>query len=225
MVRYTQPQKAKLIIGNFKKEISKPKSELMISKNILWNSFLKHQPENYVIDKRNEKIIRTLMRYFRGSDDFNDDGLITSAPGLHKGILLFGDHGVGKSLLFEILHNSGQDLYKKTSFLKMRFKNVSSVSFVENYMKSIKVADSNFDIKNFHHRQLYIDDLGFEKKAFLSFELMAELLFERDRNKAKTFVTTNKTPLELADKYGSLIGDRLPQMFNIIKWEGESFRE
>ena len=225
MVKYSEPKKVNSVIKNFKQELKNSKIEKMFSKKLMWDSFLKNSPENYIIDECNEKIIRTFMRYFRGTDDFNDDGLITSKPDLKKGIMLFGDHGIGKSLLFEILHNSGQDLYQNKGFRRMRFKKVSSVSFVEDYMKSVKKNDTNFDIKDYHHRPLYIEDVGYEKKAFLSFELIGELLFERNRNKAKTFIDTNKSPLELAERYGSLIGDRLPEMFNIIKWQGESFRE
>jgi len=225
MVRRVEPQHLNAVIANFRTDFLNQKKEIMISKKTLWDSFVNHQPEDYVVDERNEKIIRTLMRYFRGSDDFNDDGLIISKPDLKKGIMLFGNHGVGKSKLFDVIHNSGQDLYKTKGFLRMRFKSVSSVSLVEDYMRSVKTDDSNFDIRNFHHRPLYIDDLGYEKKAFLSFELLGELIFERNRNNAKTFVTTNKSPGELAERYGILIGDRLPEMFNIIKWEGESFRE
>jgi len=225
MVRNVEPQSLHTIISKFKNEYPIAKNKPMISKKTLWDCFLKYTPEDYIIDERNEKIIRTLMRYFRGSEDFNDDGLILSKPDLKKGILIFGDYGIGKTLLFNILNIAGDDLFKNNGFLRMRFKSISSVSFVEDYMKSTKVDNSTFDLKNYQFRPLYIDDLGFEKKAFLSFELLAELLFERNRNKAKTYVTTNKSPKELAERYGSLIGDRLPEMFNIIKWEGESFRE
>src|SRR5690606_33574143 len=225
MVRNVEPQSIHTIISKFKNEYPIAKKKPMIRKKTLWDYFLNYTPEDYIIDERNEKIIRTLMRYFRGSEDFNDDGLILSKPDLKKGILIFGDYGIGKTMLFNILNIAGDDLFKNNGFLRMRFKSISSVSFVEDYMKSAKVDNSTFDLKNYQFRPLYIDDLGFEKKAFLSFELLAELLFERNRNKAKTYVTTNKSPKELAERYGSLIGDRLPEMFNIIKWEGESFRE
>ena len=36
---------------------------------------------------------------------------------------------------------------------------------------------------------------------------------------------TNENPSAIAARYGNHIGDRLPEMFNIIKWEGKSWRE
>lgn len=222
-------------LGQFKKELQTPKTNNMFSKSKMWNVFQKHAAdpellqrhdiEKYIIDDKTEKIIRTLMRYFRGDENFNEDKLITSKPSLRKGILLFGDHGVGKSLLFEILESAGNDLYKNHGFRKMRFKSSSCSSLVNTYMREVKIEGSNFNISDYYIRPFYFDDLAYEPKAFNKTELLGEVLYERDRNKAITFITTNKSPKVIAERYGSLIGDRLDSMFNIIKWTGETLRE
>ena len=92
-------------------------------------------------------------------------------------------------------------------------------------MNSFKDNSSSFNLDAYKRGNLYIDDLGFEKKAFNNHELIGELLFERYRNNALTFVTTNHSPKEISGRYGARIGDRLAEMFNIIKWEGESLRQ
>ena len=83
----------------------------------------------------------------------------------------------------------------------------------------------SFNLESYYKGSLLIDDLGVEKLAFNSYELMEQILFERYRNNALTFMTTNLKPGEIGERYGSRIDDRLQEMFNIIKWEGASFRE
>lgn len=225
MVRNGQPVSMSSALSNFKKEIKPTKQQTMFSKTHMWNAFKKHSIENYVIDSMTEKMIVTLMRYFRGDENFNEHGLITSKPGLRKGFLIFGNHGVGKTLLFDTIHAAGNELYLEKGFRKMRFKSISCVELVNSYQRAVKGQIDNFNIEDFWNRLLYLDDLGYEPKAFGKTELLGELLYMRNRNKAVTFITTNKTPNEIAERYGSLIGDRLDEDFNIIKWSGETMRE
>ena len=65
-------------------------------------------------------------------------------------------------------------------------------------------------------------DLYFDKPEH---EIIEEVLFERNIIRCKTFVTTNLTSVEISEKYAPRLGDRLPEMFNIIPWRGESFRK
>lgn len=150
--------------------------------------------------------------------------MIKNDASLDKGILLYGNLGVGKSMLFEIFHGMGKYLYKLNN-RDFWFPKISTGSFVDQYMNSLKENSSTFNLDAYRRGNLYIDDLGFEKKAFNNHELIGELLFERYRNNALTFVTTNLSPKEISGRYGARIGDRLAEMFNIIKWEGESLRQ
>ncbi|MFC5046928.1 hypothetical protein [Aquimarina hainanensis] len=138
--------------------------------------------------------------------------------------MITGDYGVGKTYLFEILHNIGREIMQKRNHGEMFFNCVSTPSLVSEYMRESKISDSTFNIKQYYSGNLYIDDLGYEEKAFNRIEILGEILFERYRNKALTLATTNLIPSELTMKYGERIGDRLPKMFNIIKWNGNSFR-
>lgn len=196
-----------------------------LTRKVFWHLWKKHSDGKYIIDQRNEKVVYTVFKYFLGDPNFNADGLIKSSPSLEKGLLIYGDYGIGKSLLFEIMHKIGRELITNHNFKSLWFNCVSAGSFIDEYMNAATSKDSNFTIEHFYKGRLYIDDLGFEKKAFNKTEVFAELLFERNRNDVKTYVTTNLNPSTIQERYGERIGDRLPEMFNIIKWEGESFRE
>jgi len=192
---------------------------------LTWDLFNYYKTEDYIINEENEKIIKTILPYFIKLPDFNKYGVIKNESDLNKGLLIWGDLGVGKTFLFDILADISNYLYQKFGIKDFCFPRRSAISIVNNFMNSVKNNDRTFDLENYKHNRLYIDDLGNEKKAFKDHELMADLLFERNRNKALTFVTTNMSPNEIAKRYGLRIGDRLAEMFNIIKWEGESLRQ
>lgn len=211
------------VFPKIKREKKGRKFEL--TKGIIWKLFNDFSPDGYVIGPRNEEVIYTVLRFFLQADDFNSYGLIKNKPNLKKGLLIYGDYGVGKSQLFEIIRDMGRELATKANCNDLWFSQISAGSFVDEYMASTKDDHTNFRVENYYRGKLYIDDLGFEKKAFNKTELFGQVLFERNKRGSKTFVTTNLKPYELTEKYGERIGDRLPEMFNIINWSGESFRE
>ncbi|WP_438423231.1 DnaA ATPase domain-containing protein [Aquimarina macrocephali] len=200
------------------------KNDFKLTKAMFWKLWEYHSQECYEINSDNEKVVKTIFRYFLKQEDFNQYGLIKSVPSLEKGLLIYGNYGIGKSLLFEILHKIGKELVTKRNDASLWFNCISSGSFIDDYMRASRDKESTFSLKHYYSGKLYIDDLGFEKKAFNKTEVFAEVLFERNKNKAITYVTTNHKPSEITERYGERIGDRLPEMFNIIKWEGKSFR-
>lgn len=199
--------------------------------NIVLQEYTKDysKTHEYESNDDNRDVVELIAKYFTQDPEYNAAGIITNEPSLNKGLLIFGDYGVGKSLLFEIIHAVGRELMVDYRYSGLWFRCVSAGSFVEHYMAEVvkkeKNALTNFDIRDYYKGQLYIDDLGFEKKAFNRDELFSKLLFERNRAKSKTFITTNLTPSEISERYGERIGDRLFEMFNLIKWKGESFRQ
>jgi len=193
-------------------------------KKFVWQTFKNSYERRFKFNENNQDIIYTLLRYFMQDPEFNSYGLIKKGYSLNKGILLYGDIGVGKSTLFQVLHETGRKLlaYGIKDFW---FTNYSAIKLVQEFMSSANDPLSTFNLKNLSTGRLYLDDLGMEEKAYGRKEVGADLLFERNRNRAKTFATSNLSPSQLAEKYGPRIGDRIIEDFNIIKWTGESLRQ
>lgn len=175
---------------------------------------------------KSNQIIETLKKYFMGVKDFDTHNIVKNGASNKKGLLVYGDYGVGKTMFFKIIREMGKELSFTHNYNGLYFSQTSAPFLVEEYMQSTKKTyNGNFDINRYYKGRLYIDDLGAERKAFNDVELLDSILFERHRNNALTFITSNYTPSQIMQRYGARIGDRLPEMFNIIKWEGESFRE
>lgn len=183
----------------------------------------------YEIKEEDKDVIELVFKYFLKDPEFLESPLIKSEPSFFKGLLIHGAVGVGKSYLFDILHEVGRELIIKRKHTHIWFRSITAVSFVDLYMQEVTKKDkkqaTNFDLKSYYKGQLYIDDLGLEEMAFNRYELFEQLLFERNRNRSITFVTTNLKPTDIGERYGERIGDRLPEMFNIIRWDGESKRK
>lgn len=210
-------------------EISPPRKVIVnngcsISKELFWRLFRKAAPD-FKIKKENEAIIFTIFRYFLQQPDFNAYGIIKNKAGLDKGLLVYGDYGVGKSTLFDAIHEVGKVILERTRNTQLWFPRISTVHLLTMFYESQKDSSSNFRMENYYRGKLYLDDLGIENKAYNREEIIGKILFERHRRKLITYVTTNENPSAIACRYGNHIGDRLPEMFNIIKWEGESWRE
>ncbi|MDT0690049.1 hypothetical protein RM549_09660 [Salegentibacter sp. F188] len=202
----------------------KANQSLLVDKKVFWKLFRSHFPE-FQITPENQQITFSIFRYFLQLPNFNEFGVIKNKAGLDKGLLVYGDYGVGKSTLFDAIHAVGKVVWKHTESTQLWFPSISTVHMLTRYYESQKDNTSNFKLESYYHGKLYLDDLGKEDKAYNREEIIGKLLFERHRRKLKTFVTTNENPSAIAARYGNHIGDRLPEMFNIIKWEGKSWRE
>lgn len=211
-------------VKQFQKEIKGCDLKRKLSKVVIWKLFEIYAGENFVFNEDNRKVIYTILRYLSGDKNFNTYSLVTNHADLNKGILLHGPNGVGKSYLFKILHDIGNHLLEKGNH-QLRFQKISASPFVDKYMREVMISSTNFNFESYYKGKLYIGDLGLESKVFGRTELFGKLLYERNRRNSKTFVTTNLKPSEINERYGDAIGDRLPEMFNIIKLEGESFRK
>lgn len=199
-------------------------NQCLISKQLFWKLFRRHAP-GFQIKPENQQVIYTIFRYFLQQPDFNEYELIKNKPALEKGLLVYGDYGIGKSTLFDVIHEIGREVVTRTRNTQLWFPRTSTIHLLSRYYEAQKNVDSNFQLEHYYHGKLYLDDLGKEEKAYNREEIVGMLLFERHRRKLKTFVTTNENPSSIAGRYGNHIGDRLPEMFNIIKWEGRSWRE
>jgi hypothetical protein len=202
----------------------KASSSPLIDKKAFWKLFRSFNP-GFQITSENQEIVYSIFRYFLQLPDFNEFGVIKNKASLDKGLLVYGDYGVGKSTLFDAIHTIGKVIFKHTGSTQLWFPRISTVHMLNRYYEAQKDNTSNFELEEYYRGKLYLDDLGKEDKAYNREEIIGKLLFERHRRSLKTYVTTNDNPSAIAARYGNHIGDRLPEMFNIIKWEGKSWRE
>jgi DNA replication protein DnaC len=200
----------------------------LIPKKMFLNYFKEVSREflgkEYVINKTNENIVYSLFKYFCGDKNFNLN-IVSNNQSINKGVLIYGGVGVGKSLFFKILKEIGKRLYFEHGVKSLLFKEISCGSFVNLYMLASTSNTMSMDLSSYYKGRLYIDDLGFEQLCFNKYELLEQLLFERHRAGSLTFVTTNLTPIQIVQRYGERIGSRLNEMFNIIEWKGDDFRD
>jgi DNA replication protein DnaC len=156
----------------------------------------------------------------------------------HKGLLLIGDIGVGKTTLMRIL----QKLFKDT---ERKFRWVTAMDIKNMLEEGLKPAEILEMYGKTFHQDLYVDDIGLGQATFKQWgnvsNIISELIFERDelfvtsKWRYRTHFSSNikttindeekkngKTSIELL--YGDRALDRLIQMTNLIIWPGKSLR-
>lgn len=169
--------------------------------------------------------IETLCRYFTGDKDF-DKGIVKNTANIFKGLYVYGPYGTGKSLFFKIMHEIARHMVIQHGYSGLWFSSVTAPWIVEEYMRATeKDYTGSFEFTSYYKGPLYIDDLGMERLAFGRDNIIADLLFERHRSGAHTYITSNLSPKEFAIKYGPRLGDRMYEAFNVIEFTGKSMRE
>lgn len=160
-------------------------------------------------------------------DKYNIPG-IDVAP--NKGIMLAGNVGVGKSVLFDILHRYCYVTNNPNSFriesiesLKIHYKKHNNLDYFNQYHKGINRRGINLCINEFGYD---CNDHNYGVKfteTFKSFIMQRYELFES--HGLITHATTNMNANELKDNFDPPVFDRIKQMFNLIPVGGESYRK
>lgn len=169
----------------------------------------------FIIDSFNEPIIEQLYLYLLMDDRFDGD--------LHKGIMLMGKYGCGKTIIMEALVEMYNTIVSELFIQKPLLTFMRSINLLEN----IKLNS----ILPYSKRPLVIDEFGREPKQIMDFgnlrSPVIELLCERHDIGAWTHGTTNFTleTLSAENQYGKMTGDRIKSMFNFIELKGNSRRK
>ena len=176
------------------------------------------QKESFTIDEHNKNVIKLMAIYFSQ----NSQELKTNFPkySINKGLLLTGNCGTGKTLLFNIFKKVVQ--YSP----EMAFSTTSSKRVVSDY--DTKGSES---LNQYTTRKYLFDDFGSENKGKhygKDEEVFSTILEERyinfQENGLKTHLTSNLTIKQIKDRYGDRVYSRLFEMFNIIVLEGNDRR-
>jgi len=191
-------------------------------------------PRTEIPVNNNRYIINQLYYYFVGSDKFKGD-FENQDGDLNKGILLIGKIGPGKTVLmksFIDLWNYYVHKYSNSPILQPdnqnRIKQITAHNLF-NRSLSLKTTAEREWLNKLLSSILYIDDLGKEEESANDFgtkkKPLSQALTFRYENGKLTFATGNYSIDKTYSKiYGKAVADRMVQMFNVIRIDGESRR-
>ncbi len=234
--KYIIPQ-AKLNHTYFQNLKNKPViSPEKLTKNILWKSFtfsfFKNEGKPFKSTQDTLENIIPLFYYFLGDlENFKKCKNVNhiSKPGLNKGVLIIGTYGNGKTSVFKAMESA----LRSTN---IRFKGYTANEVVNKFEACQNPLDKEEFYKTMNYGTRYFDDVKTERTAnnYGRAELMKDILEARYINKVRTYITCNYKDgadgdveialLEFQGKYGNRVYDRLFEMFNIIVFTGDSFR-
>jgi len=174
---------------------------------------------DFVLHEIDRPLVLKLLAYF-----LRDEAVCESEGiDLHKGILLTGRIGCGKTSLMQLMRTISPEGYKP-SIVSCR---AISIAFGKNGYDVInRYANSAFYPYTNIPRVHCFDDLGLEN--IMTFwgnncNVMAEILLSRYdlliSHKMITHITTNLNTQELEDIYGNRIRSRMRSMFNLMPFE------
>jgi len=167
---------------------------------------------NFKINTEDHYVILKLIAYFLG----DQEKCFRYGLMLHKGILLIGPVGSGKTALMNLMK-----LLAKTErkfFLKSS-RDISFEFIKDGYEVIHRYSHSE-------HKNYCFDDLGIEKNLkYFGNEcnLMAEIILSRYdlfvSKKIQTHITSNLSARELEAAYGNRVRSRLREMVNLISFD------
>ncbi len=216
-IKFTVPERQE-----FKEAILTDISVIELNK---WKSLYNHfAPSNYKYTEYNTPVITELIKYFNG---------YKSVFELHKGVMLIGKYGCGKTTIFDIFKECFMHIgwhannykvtsveqiiedYKSTNSLdKWTFQNV--IQYQKQVPKPCHLVVNEFGIKkNIKHYGVDVNEIMSE------FWKIRYEIFQRFGK--KTHGTTNYNPSEIQET--DLIKDRFKELFNMRTLQGSSYRK
>lgn len=222
---------------NFRTNSIMSKKEHPFTKNDLWKIFnlefknLFSKP--FFIDNEIAKNLAPIFYYFLESEKFFSCENLRSditAPSFKKGLLLFGNIGVGKTQTMLVFER----IFRKYS--PHRFTVSPTYEVVDKYEDIKTIEDRNFFYKYYCNGTILFDDLNAEKMAnnYGKVNVLKDLIIRRSASQKKTHLTLNPLPgfdndingslLNLGEIYGQRMVDRMYEMFNVIQLKRKSIR-
>ena len=196
-----------------------------------WDSFKRtaeHVCPGFVIDDNNRKLYEEACRYFAADETCSWD--------LNKGLYLYGDVGVGKTLFFKIFHHlmgaPGINSINKFSILTVNdIVDGYSVQGPAYWIKSgINSVPGGYYAKPIH---IFIDDIGQNARSASYFgnsiDVISELIQRRYYAHTDSYVLThassNIDPSKFKPTFGEFTSSRMREMFNVILFQGKDRRK
>ena len=142
-----------------------------------------------------------------------------------------GTCGNGKTTLMNAIQSATNWLTQRRGFGQDEYGNDIKMT-----VKIVHVKDIIARCKDYNEMELLkkteylgIDDMGTEPTEVMDYgnicNAVIDLIDYRYNRQLTTFITTNKTPDELRDRYGIRIADRFREMIEQIIFEDGSYRK
>lgn len=205
-------------------ELQRPWSPEDLLTFINWKA--KRNGIDFIIDDANRNIINLLCQYFTGDKEFEKEN-----RKLHKGIMLCGPIGTGKSTLMSLFSSNQRQCYKRITCNDIADRySIDGEEVLQIWCKLIKVPTHQ---STFFQREIgaCFEDLGTEEDKMhfgSSVNVMGQILQNRYDRKVPyhyTHLTTNLTGDEIENRYGARVRSRCREMFNMLVLGGEDRRK
>lgn len=176
--------------------------------------------QKFALNQSDSSLLHSFIAYFlKDEETASKCGL-----SIHKGILLSGPIGVGKTSIFNILKYF---LKSEERFIIKSCRDISFEFIEDGYNVIHKYSRGPNHIAN--NKSYCFDDLGIEgnlKYYGNECNVMAEILLSRYdlfvSQKILTHITTNLSASEIEAIYGNRIRSRMREMFNLISFEKDA---
>ncbi len=203
--------------------------------------FLIIEKKSFIADSQSIENLKPVIYYFARDNRFFEcknvmtvlnfeDRKKESTPSFDKGLLLIGNFGVGKTVFMRVL----KSLFKVKSGFSFKSDNANDI--VEKFESCEDAKQKKGFWSEMNRGILYIDDAKTEREAsnYGKSNLLKDLIEKRYNKDLKTHLSCNfkegcpndieAAVHEFGEKYGSRVFDRLFEMFNIVVFQGSSFR-
>lgn len=192
----------------------------------------RHWRKPFVLDQANEAIYKVLAMYFTGDERFETEGpsrlgYEEGTFSLHKGLILAGPKGVGKSDMMDLFARNPRAPYAVVSCLDIETEyDKDGASILDQYASTLP---NTYTGHYYGHDKLGIcfDDFGAEqdgKHYGKAVNIMDKLLQTRYRlcRGPYTHLTTNASEEQIQTAYDGRVWDRMVQMFNFIEFSQDT---
>lgn len=189
-------------------------------------AFLKVEPR-FDISKADKTLLNSIFAWVWRNDAMNRLEL-----DYDKGLLLYGNLGLGKSMTLLALrqymngvkarHESKRDDYRLCAWMKSASE-LANIYAAEGQPALIQYAsaDVNLVIDEFGREPCPAKYFGTEMNVL---QFLLQLRYDHRRTSV-THITTNLQLEDIADVYGAYVADRCKEMFNFIEFKGDSLRK
>lgn len=210
--------------------------------DINWNyhsngilQILKDKQPNYELTEVHKIALKYFLQHFTGMKEFESNVFSNGKNGdLNKGILLIGNVGSGKSLIFEVFKQYTLEVIKRNGFIHRYASEI--IDEVGTY--GVTVLDEYFhnfqgDNKQPKPMTVYIDDLWNQRDEVNNYgtkiNVMEKLMDIRynvyQRYNVRTYASTNMYFKDLKEiRIDKRVLSRMYEMFNVLELNSKNFR-